>query len=131
MSLWVWLFSIGVALFLMLCGAYAVRTKHRSAVNSVRLDEKQNMNAGACSEVPVFGGDTLPNLFEEPKQDPSSVYRGQIFFFDSVEHRDMFESNQYSPVMPDPIIVTSEGQICRRVQRSDDCHAYRQQHTGA
>lgn len=53
----------------------------------------------------------------QAKQDPSSVYRGQVCFFDSVEHRDMFEANHHRPIALSSVLIASQVQLVRRIER--------------
>lgn len=131
MALWIWSLIAGGALLLLLLIAYRTRLKRRGQVHPECLQEERRPNADAHSEASAFGAGPFPGLSVDPSQDPSSVYCGQICFFESAEQRDMFEANEHRPVMQGSMLVAAKGQIGRLVQRSDDYHAYRQYHSGA
>lgn len=58
----------------------------------------EQVAADTCSTTSSFEVDPVLGMRGELNRAPSSIYLGKIFFFDSVEHRDMFEANLNKPV---------------------------------
>jgi hypothetical protein len=50
---------------------------------------------------------------------PSSTYEGKVCFFDSIEHRDMFEANHHRPVAVDKVLTRARSleQQAHRLQQ--------------
>ena len=117
MAAWISFLSVGGTFFLMMCVAYGAHMKRRSHVHHEFLQGKHRPNTDVRSAASGFGIDPLRGMRGEPNQVPSSVYRGRVCFFDSVEHRDMFEANQHRPVAVDSALVASQEQHGRRIQR--------------
>ena len=70
-------------------------SRHR--VRNERLHLEQAA-ADTCLAKPSFEIDLVRGMRGELNRAPSSTYLGKIYFFDSVEHRDMFEANLHRPV---------------------------------
>lgn len=75
------------------------------------------LHADARLVVPDVRINPLQGMLAVADQAPSSVYRGEVCFFDSVEHRDMFEANHHQPVAIDSVLVATHEQHGRRIQR--------------
>ena len=75
------------------------------------------LNADARLEASDVRINPLPGILAITDQTPSSVYRGEVIFFDSIEHRDMFEANHHRPVAMDSVLAAFHEQHGRRVQR--------------
>ena len=73
-------------------------------------------NPDACTEAPSVPS-ILPDMLRVTDQAPSSVYRGQVLFFDSIEHRDMFEANDHRPVAMGSVAVALHGRQGHRIQQ--------------
>lgn len=54
--------------------------------------------ADTCSTTSSFEIDPVLGMRGELNRAPLSTYLGKIYFFDSVEHRDMFEANLHKLV---------------------------------
>lgn len=114
MAPWVWLLSVGGGLFLLLCVAFSTHSRRQARAKHAQLGGKQQqVNAPSSG----FGIVPLPVVHDEPTRAPSSVYLGQVYFFDSVEHRDMFEANQHRPVAMGSLRVVAQEQHGRRLAR--------------
>ncbi len=113
MALWIWVLSAGGALLAVLCVAYAYGL-HRK-----RYDPAGDafLHADAHAGASAVRLDPLRDMLTVADQAPSSVYRGQVCFFDSIEHRDMFEANHHRPVAIDSVLVAIQEQHGRRIQR--------------
>lgn len=118
MTSWSWILSVGSAFFLMLYVAYSAYVKHRSDVHHVLLHGKQKPGADAGTDASDSGSDPLRGK-EESNQAPTSVYHGQVYFFDSAEHRDMFEANDHEPVATGSTLLALQEQHGRRLHRQD------------
>ena len=90
MAPWVWFLNAGRHVFL--------HADARLAGSDIRIDPLRGVLAAA-------------------DQAPSSTYRGEVCFFDSIEHRDMFEANHHRPVAIDSVLVATHEQHGRRLQR--------------
>jgi len=64
-------------------------------------------------------GGTMSDALAIEDKAPSSVYRGEVFFFDSIEHRDMFNANYHQSVAIDSVSVTNYEQHDRRICQPD------------
>jgi len=103
---WIWFLSIGGALFLLMRVVYGAHIKIRSHVHRDLL--YATLRAADANSAPSsLRIDPLRGVRGEPNQAPRSEYLGQVWVFDSVEHRDMFEANQHTPVAIDLVSVTS------------------------
>lgn len=114
MAPWVWLLSVGGGFVLLLCGAFGARRRRRTRIKHGPLDARHQRVTARSS---CFGLDPLRGTDPEPSQEPSAMYLGQLYFFDTAEHRDMFEANQHRPVAMDTLLVTAHGQHGRHVER--------------
>ena len=101
MALWIWFLSVGGMFFFMVYGVHAAQMKSR------RHDVRHELLLGkqkapdARSPASSLRINPLRDISRESRQAPSSMYHGHEWFFDSVEHRDMFEANQHEPVTKD------------------------------
>gem|GEM_PF-6284838 len=73
-------------------------------------------NPDACTEAPSVPS-ILPDMLRVTDQAPSSVYRGQVLFFDSIEHRDMFEANDHRPLAMDSSVAAFLGRQDHRTRQ--------------
>ena len=124
MAAWLWFLSVGGVFFLMLCVAYGAPRKRHG--HHHRYHGKYKPNPDARSAASGFESDPIGGM-QEPNVARSSVYLGQVYFFDSAEDRDMFEANRHKLVAMDSVPVTSKEQHVRRVQRSEYRHTHHQQ----
>ena len=61
---------------------------------------------------------TMSDVLAIADKAPSSVYRGEVYFFDSIEQRDMFNVNFHRPVASDSVLLANHEQHGRRIERS-------------
>jgi hypothetical protein len=112
MASWIEYIIAGCLLFIVSFGVYRARSRNRARHRLGNPENKEieaDRRAQALISVPLVTGLTIAV--------PSSVYQGSIIFFDSIEHRDMFEANTHSPVHPQAQ-ASSMKQNRRRVERS-------------
>jgi len=72
-------------------------------------------NAAARADAPVAQS-LLPDMPRVADQAPSSLYCGQVLFFDSIEHRDMFEANDHRPLAMDSSMAPFRGRQGHRTR---------------
>jgi hypothetical protein len=109
---WTWLVIVGGIFFLHL---HANRTRARRSRNRQGLGHRATGRPDATfrpAEMPA----SADRLLDEQKA-PSSTYEGRVCFFDSIEHRDMFEANHHKPVALDPLRSPSVERYGRRAPR--------------
>ena len=118
MALWIWFLSVGGVFFFIMYGAHGAQMKgHRHDVcHELPLGKQKAADArSAASSLRI---NPLRDMNWEPHQAPSSMYRGHEWFFDSAEHRDMFEADQHEPVASRRARnAPSQEQQGRRIQR--------------
>jgi hypothetical protein len=121
MTYWIW-FTVGVLVFLLLCSA--TRAYIRIGRHQRRLGNHGNVKAyadlpHAAASLPIPPPKGIDEAF-------ASTYQGKVYFFDSIEHRDMFEANSHRPVPLDSITVSSVERNGRSIERSGTRHDSRQ-----
>jgi hypothetical protein len=121
MTSWMWLVTVGVTLLLLLCGGYRAFANSHSDRQNPGHPENGGLDGGLPSVTASKGG---PIHYGEMA--PSSLYKGSVCFFDSVEHRDMFEANHHKPVVVDEAEAEglALGQQGRRLERSGSSHSW-------
>ena len=112
MAVWTWFPIVGSVLFLMLLGAYRA---HARSMRHGRGDDGPHRRAKPRAERVSATADPLLNGAREP----SSTYRGHICFFDSTEHRDMFEANHHVPLALDRTMAQEDEPRTRPLERSE------------
>jgi YHS domain-containing protein len=75
-----------------------IRPLERRCRSRQELFHLEQTAADTCSTASSFGIDSVRGMRGELNQAPSSPYLGKVYFFDSVEHRDMFEADLHIPV---------------------------------
>lgn len=122
MAFWIW-FTVGILLFLVLCSA--ARAYVRSGYHQRRSSYHGHVKAHADLS-PAAANLTIP-LPKGIDEAFASTYQGKVCFFDSIEHRDMFEANLHRPVPLDSITVPLVERNGRSVERSGTRRASREQ----
>ena len=115
MTSWIWILSVGGASILVLSVAYSAYMKYRSGNHHALFHRIQKPHIDARADASDSGSE----MKDEPNQEPSSLYHGEVCFFDSAEHRDMFECNHHEPVAKDSTLLALQEQHGRRVLRQD------------
>ncbi|MEO6382631.1 MAG: hypothetical protein ABIO35_11685 [Nitrobacter sp.] len=96
MASWIEYVIAGCLLFIVSFAVYRARSRNRAFRHRLGNPENREMEADrraqALISVALVTGLTMA--------EPSSVYQGTTIFFDSIEHRDMFEANNHRPVHP-------------------------------
>lgn len=97
MASWLWFVIAGCLLFIVSCGVYRARSRNLGLRHRLGNHENDEMDARLPSSALISG--VLPTGLTN--KEPSSVYHGSTIFFDSIEHRDMFDANLHRPVAPE------------------------------
>ena len=95
MASWIGYVIAVCLLFIVSFGVYRARLWNRTRRRLGNPENKEmeaDRRAHALISVALVTGLTIA--------EPSSVYQGSTIFFDSIEHRDMFEANNHRPVEP-------------------------------
>ena len=116
MAPWIWLLTVGGGFFLLMCVAFSTHSRRQARAKHGKLGGKQQRVSAPSSGLRI---DPLRGMRGEPTRNPSSVYLGQVYFFDSVEHRDMFEANQHRPVTTGALLAVTQEQHGRRLERQE------------